>query len=441
MAQSLLEKQAKQAYELRVQLDAGDRSVLPKLEQLEADLDGRVYVIPTEYLPQIQNRIGRCAQAAMSAGFMPPMLREIERSFQTVITSSAGMRSSVETSMILVQAGELDAGEGWKLVASIFHNAYLRDGKTYNLVQTLGETSRNQVEDFESAPANCDHCGLRRKRNRTYIVSSPDGKLRQVGGDCFADYIGQSAENAARQAERILDLGKILHESEGKLHSWKIGSATYDPSGTGFFDAEQYLSWVAREIRLNGWVSRSEAWKGGSSAAASADQARSALLAALGGETLETSEVDQQLAEDTMRWINDHLATKSHPSDFEINLVRIADRGLVAYRELPRLAPAVVSYQKYLERIAATGSSCHVGTVGDRIELEVVVRRARSRETHFGQQQIYEMEDGDGNLLVWFSTSSSLLDEGESYKLRGTIKRHEIYRDAKRTVLTNCRVS
>jgi hypothetical protein len=439
MSDSSLLDRAKQAYELRAKLLDGDQSVRAELDALEERLDGRVYMVPAEYMPQIQNRMDRCARAAISAGLMPPMMRELERSVQTVITSSSGMRSSVEAVLVLMQAGAVDAGEGWKLVATVVHDVYREDGVLHNRVHVWGGVAREELDAYKTAPANCDHCGLKRNRIYTYLMLSPDGKLRQVGASCIKDYIGQSAENAARQAERMLDLGKILRESEGRLHGWLIGSSTYDPSSTGFFDPEQYLGWVAREIRLNGWVSRSEAWAG-SGKAASADNARSALLGALGGEPLRLEEEDEQLAEDTLRWIQDYLMSKSDRSSFEETLVRIADKGLVAYRELPRLAPAITSFQRYTERMAAVGHSRHIGALGERVVVDVKINQSRVRDTHFGLQHIYEMEDGDGNQLVWFSSGMARMEEGESYQIRGTVKRHETYRDAARTVLTNCRV-
>jgi hypothetical protein len=43
--------------------------------------------------------------------------------------------------------------------------------------------------------------------------------------------------------------------------------------------------------------------------------------------------------------------------------------------------------------------------------------------------------------MTWFSTSSHVMEEGEKYSLRGTVKRHEQYEGLNRTILTRCSVS
>ena len=55
------------------------------------------------------------------------------------------------------------------------------------------------------AAAICEHCGLRRRRTRTYVVVHTDsGEVRQVGSGCLRDFLGgPDPERACRRAELL----------------------------------------------------------------------------------------------------------------------------------------------------------------------------------------------------------------------------------------------
>ncbi len=85
-------------------------------------------------------------------------------------------------------------------------------------------------------------------------------------------------------------------------------------------------------------------------------------------------------------------------------------------------------------------SSEFVGTVGERIEVTVRVERIISLDGYYGTSWLHSMRGvDDGNVYVW-TTSSKQLPQGETIKLRGTIKDHKEYRNCKQTVLTRCKV-
>lgn len=81
---------------------------------------------------------------------------------------------------------ELDGGSiklpGWTFVGTIEH----LDGE--NILRAVpGETI---PEAYRTGRQTCDHCGLDRQRNDTFVVRSDDGEFRQVGRSCTADFLG-----------------------------------------------------------------------------------------------------------------------------------------------------------------------------------------------------------------------------------------------------------
>ena len=85
------------------------------------------------------------------------------------------------------------------------------------------------------------------------------------------------------------------------------------------------------------------------------------------------------------------------------------------------------------------GTSQYVGTVGDRAIFYLTVKKVLNFENYYGYSSMHIMEDADGNEFVW-TTSARTLEEGVTYKVRGTIKQHKIYKNNKQTVLSRCTV-
>lgn len=83
-------------------------------------------------------------------------------------------------------------------------------------------------------------------------------------------------------------------------------------------------------------------------------------------------------------------------------------------------------------------ASKFVGEIGDRIEIEVVVKRAVPLEGYYGGV-IFTFEDDDENVFVW-KTQPRPIEVGSRIRLRGTIKAHNIFRDVEQTILTRCTV-
>ncbi len=83
------------------------------------------------------------------------------------------------------------------------------------------------------------------------------------------------------------------------------------------------------------------------------------------------------------------------------------------------------------------GASDFVGSVGERLELTVVIKRAIRLENDYGVSTMHIMETADGNVFVW-TTASKTWAEGETKTIRGTLKEHKVYRNVKQNILTRC---
>ena len=90
--------------------------------------------------------------------------------------------------------------------------------------------------------------------------------------------------------------------------------------------------------------------------------------------------------------------------------------------------------------------SQHVGQVGDKIDLDVILeKRAWFEIPSFrgygtDTMHIYTFRDAEGNALVWKTSKGISTENGERVHLKGTIKEHSEYDEEKQTVLTRCKI-
>lgn len=78
-----------------------------------------------------------------------------------------------------------------------------------------------------------------------------------------------------------------------------------------------------------------------------------------------------------------------------------------------------------------------VGSIGDRLELEVTITNAIQLDGNFGKSTMHIMEDQNKNVYVWVTASKSWTP-GVVKKIRGTVKDHKIYKRVKQNILTRC---
>lgn len=78
-----------------------------------------------------------------------------------------------------------------------------------------------------------------------------------------------------------------------------------------------------------------------------------------------------------------------------------------------------------------------VGTVGERITVNVIVEKNITLDGYYGIQHMHIMRSDDGNVFVW-STTTKDWAVGSKKNIKGTIKEHKTYRNVRQTVLTRC---
>ncbi len=212
-------------------------------------------------------------------------------------------------------------------------------------------------------------------------------------------------------------------------------------------DVAEYLTYVAKCMRENGWVSGKQAHED--------PMKRSTRNAALDDmfpspwhtehdKPTKPTDADIALGEASMEWAAaiDLITVQEHMKDFWHNVKTVATNGYADWKAAGVTAAIVRMYQLHLERIEKDKNkddlttSQHFSEVGKRIVGEVRVIGRRTYEGAFGPSTMIRMITKDGNVVVTFTSGKFDAELGEVLTIAGTVKKNDIYQGIKQTIVS-----
>ncbi len=287
-------------------------------------------------------------------------------------------------------------------------------------------------EEWRAHPDRCEHCGITRRRGTTLAIQSEEGELKQVGKTCLKDFVGNYT------AENMLAFWDIQNEVQRELLAAAAGEGEYGHATAWYLPA--FLATCDFVMEREGGFKPVSA---GSNA--------TALKAA---EILE----NKGLVYDAARLARVQLAIDwaknlTGVDGFLANIREIALAN-VAPKRSPALAAAILpaysrSRVNVTAAVAATTTKKHLGTVGQKIEVEATYKRSMGYDNAWGGGVVVVFEC-EGSDLVWITANSGIhtaadgsydpLPEGSKVLLRATVKSHDTYRGEPQTKITRAKI-
>lgn len=402
----------------------------------------KTFKVLDEKLAWFQAQMGKLAKRAAKLGVPAPsytvgdavdvpvrkLRHGVDPEAAEIIGPSAYVTVMVRHYPVTV-SGTAPKFNGWTLAATLQH---LDGGET--LIRSIVE--EDVPVRYRTAKSDCDHCKAYRKRHDTHLVRHDDGTYKQVGSTCIADFLGgQAPEHFAAQAEFIataLGFGADGEEGFGGVRAERLAGIL------------SFLTWTMASIRANGWLSRSKAKAEDGGGQSTADHVLS-MLFPFGPEQEKEAKAfaksvcdkDGEVAQAALDWA---LGMEGELNDYLHNCRAIARQGSVEHRTAGYAASIVPTFKRETERLQARKElpeSNYVGVVGERVKLTLTVRSVRYCEGPFGATYLYLMNDAAGNDCKWFASNEDL-DEGGTYVMMCTVKKHEEYKGRKCTMLSRC---
>jgi len=320
--------------------------------------------------------------------------------------------------------GKVPKIKGWSFVATLDH---LEEG---NIIR--GVPGEDLPKKYRDADNNCDHCGYNRRRKKTYVLRNADGDHKQIGSTCIKDFLG--TDNAEKMAQRAEMMGQLMEfinvEYGGDAFEDEFGGGVKRGSGIGL---DWFLPRLAALVRQDGFLSRKEADMDGSmptSEAAASDQNK-----------IKVTDEDKATAEKALEWAQG-LSEQDEINDFEHNLTTLAQGAAVDPRHVELASWIVMGYTREKLRQEARRDkkpSEWQGEVAVRSDFAgLTVQRVVPREGLYGTTYWHLLEDRKGNVFTWVS-SRHVLETGQTYDVRATVKEHTEWKGIKQTVLTRAK--
>lgn len=351
------------------------------------------------------------------------------KNHNTAIQNGWRATGRVSPTYEVVLTGEAPAYDGWEFVATLVPNA----ARTQNLIFAV--PGREVPKKFRSTVGRCDHCGINRYRRKTYVVTK-ENEYKQVGSTCIKDFLGHNdPKNLLKRMEYLTDMANSLSEKALPGQRTEAG-----------INLLQFVAHVAREMREYGWVSRSKAKVSGYAATADSVLLLFSQVNALYGDNRPSDE-DYERADRAINWAKNLPEDVSN--DYLYNLRTVANNGSTTYNTAGIAASVIVAHKRAMEKakeIKDLPKSEWIGTPGERDVFEVTVEKIHSVETIYGTMDIIIFSDEDNNTLVWKTSSNHHFDAAFdtdktiTYRVRATVKEHDIYHNRKQTSISRVNV-
>lgn len=151
---------------------------------------------------------------------------------------------------------------------------------------------------------------------------------------------------------------------------------------------------------------------------------------------------DHGQAIEIIEWARLHF-DHAHRTDYQDMVFRVLNQVQVTVKQVRILASV---YPQWVQNTAVQPDSAgYYGTEGQRIDLrlEVLERRFIESATYASYvitKTFLKLRDDQGHIFIWWASGARSEDVGHVYRVRGTVRRHDLYRGEEQTVLTNCRV-
>lgn len=306
---------------------------------------------------------------------------------------------------------------GYQVVAKIDHDLELGT----NIIIEFG---KNKLPaDFLHKDGNCDHCNIKRQRNKTYILRNVEtDKLNQVGSSCLKDFTGHS------NPENVCKIQEFMDNSMGELS--EFGSS----SQSNYIKVEPFLDIVAQCTLQYGYISARKAEE--QCIMSTADEAMEVYKNDVNGKFVISDEA-KALSSKAIEFIKS--LDRDKYDNYANNIISFVDNGMVKDKYFRMLSSSIAFYnneQYKLNKIENNKHKTFIGEVDTKITFNASLVSHFTTQNNFGTVHINQFNDSNGNNIMWFTNSLSNLSTGIDYRITATIKSHKMYNDEPQTLIT-----
>ena len=393
------------------------------------------------YRGMVSKKLDKILKRATKKGLDGLLTYEISDTY-VVESKSKVDEVPVKTSKIDVTVkGEVPKINGWEFIGKLTH-----DG-VGEFVTVLAAPDMEVPTKFRKSKGSCDHCKTARYRKDTFVISK-DGKFMEIGRSCLKDFFPtvniEWVVNYFKYVDDMLKGGEFDEVDRSR-------NMKFRPTA----DLELILMVTNAVIREDGWMSGTavkkilendpEALVSPTSSAISSVVSLKMGLRRLGKNEKELvlTEKDKEIVPKVIDFVKNDMFGDN---DYVYNMKNFFSLDEVDLRYIPFIASAIPAYTRSLEKKAEMKIkkkvSEFVGEIGDKISADVEVIGSKMVNGFYGSTLLVRMADTDGNTFTTFYSGYNAEPEiGDKISISGTVKKHDIFKGWKSTVLKRVKFS
>lgn len=307
--------------------------------------------------------------------------------------------------------------------------------------------------DWRPESMKCDHCGRNQRRNKTYLVTSPENEILQLGSSCVEDYLGYRPGGLNRIFDLEGELEEAMEERERSYH--REGGSGISANDT--VPKREILA-LALAVSDGGedFVSNSVSWELGRSSTSEVMKHYLFGKPANDNERRYFDEISEKFDQyresgaevDELENLVDELEGES---DYVQNMKAIASADDVRYKDFSMLVSILAEKRRRMKisqkkKIEFTpGYMLPVGESVKGKKLKVIDNKVLTSHgyTYYQDEVSYSlmtMQDEEGHKVTWFSSKVLDLKSGDELECSsGRVKAHEKYEGVDQTIVTRLR--
>ena len=377
----------------------------------------------------------------------PFIYNEVGEEFKTELVSELDDGTPLEHEIeitrrfVIIEVEAQPIIADWELIASLEHT------KEGNIIHNVGNNVEIPERYYNVAPY-CEHCNVNRYRKNSFIIHNiKTNEFKQVGKTCLNDFTGNI------NAEWLASFYSMF----SKLAIFEAPQGGYN-NGERYFPVIDLLTYTVAVTNIYGYC------KSGSDNATGETVKDFYIVNECGGypfkevtkcvkEKMQSvnfkiTEHDNAIAKEIIAYVN----TMEDTNNYTHNIKTLCASEMVSYSNVNLLVSAITCYNRNLERKAKeearkkeTSKSEHVGNIKDKLTINIASWKCLTSWSYCynGYNEtttfLYQFVDNDGNIFVW-KTQKYFDEDITLHEITGTVKAHNVFRDAKQTELTRCKV-
>lgn len=371
----------------------------------------RLVVVPEHRLGEFQERINKINRKAEKYGCQKVQILEESELYNY----TEDRIEYIVVKEFTIKIPEIKLGD-YEVVGVIKHPS--RGHEESEVIQFYGEESLSKrYADIQ--PTRCDHCNTERYRTCQIVLRNKEGKEIIVGKSCVEEYTG------------------IKLHADYKLFAEMDFEEEFDFLKGSFvptYELSKVIKITTEIIKKDGYVRKSE-------------QDFQLNIVPTFLRVLNTKFKDTEGDEELLKEYRNYIETNTFDSDFMTNLKNISRLDHIVEDYFPMVACGVNMFLKNKQRVERqknNSGSEFIGNENEKIELNnAEVVKISYFEIMFGRSVRIEF-NYNGNSVVWFTNVLSFekqnLKENKTYRIKGTVKKHEVFNNTNQTILTRVKV-